>query len=55
MKQYIQGLPKQDKNISIRGELIISKEDFDKYLKDDFKNPRNGTTGIVNAKKTNEK
>ena len=38
-------------NISIRGELIISKENFKKYP--DMANARNMVSGIVNAKKIN--
>jgi NAD-dependent DNA ligase len=43
-------LPKT-KNITIRGEFLISKEEFDKNLKDKFSNPRNLVAGIINQKK----
>jgi NAD-dependent DNA ligase len=39
---------------SIRGEIIISKQDFDKISKE-MKNARNAVSGIVNAKKPNMK
>lgn len=42
-------LPKIDKDISVRGELIISTENFKNY-NEDFDNPRNMVSGIVNAK-----
>lgn len=43
-------LPKT-KDITIRGELLITKEDFAMHLKDKFANPRNLVSGIVNQKK----
>ena len=43
-----------NKNITIRGELLISKSDFEKYLKSSFANPRNMVSGIVNQKKIDE-
>lgn len=36
-------------NVAIRGELIIPKDDFNKISKD-YKNARNATAGLVNAK-----
>ena len=48
-------LPK-DKNITIRGELIISKENFKKYetqktkSNKDIANPRNFVAGVINQK-----
>jgi NAD-dependent DNA ligase len=42
-------LKKIPKKTSIRGELILSKLDFEK-LKDNMKNARNGVAGIVNSK-----
>ena len=39
-----------DMEIAIRGEIIISKDNFDKYCKKDFANPRNFLGGIVNRK-----
>jgi NAD-dependent DNA ligase/predicted flap endonuclease-1-like 5' DNA nuclease len=48
-------LVKKDyKNIAIRGEIIISKENFDEYYKKDFANPRNFVAGIVNKKKVDK-
>lgn len=42
-------MPKiSEKNISIRGELIISKNNFEK-IKKDYKNSRNAVSGIINA------
>jgi len=46
-------LPKK-KNITIRGELLIRKQDFEKHLKSKFANPRNLVSGIVNQKKIDE-
>ena len=43
-------LPKE-KNIVIRGEFMISKEDFETHLKDKYANPRNLVAGIINQKK----
>jgi NAD-dependent DNA ligase len=42
------------KNSSIRGELIIKREDFDK-IKDSYKNIRNTVSGVVNSKKVDIK
>lgn len=42
-------LPKINKDISVRGELIVSTENFKNY-RDNFDNPRNMVSGIVNAK-----
>ncbi len=48
-------LVKKDyKDMAIRGEIIISKENFDKYYKKDFANPRNFVAGIVNKKKVDK-
>ena len=43
-----------NKDIVVRGELIITKNDFDNHLKDSFANPRNLVSGIVNQKKIDE-
>ena len=43
-------LPKT-KGITVRGEFVISKEDFDQHLKNKFANPRNLVSGIINSKK----
>jgi len=42
--------PKDNLPISIRGELILSKKNFEK-VKDKFKNARNAVAGYVNSKK----
>jgi NAD-dependent DNA ligase len=42
-------LPDLNKDISIRGELVLTKESFDK-VKGDYKNARNLVSGIVNSK-----
>ena len=46
----ISKFPKEDLPISIRGELILSKKNFEK-VKDKFKNARNAVAGFVNSKK----
>ena len=46
-------LPK-DLGLTIRGEFIIEKEIFDKYYKDEFSNPRNFVSGIINSKTINK-
>jgi DNA ligase (NAD+) len=43
-----------EKDMSIRGELIIKRKDFDK-IKDDYKNIRNTVSGVVNSKTLNIK
>jgi NAD-dependent DNA ligase len=40
------------KGISIRGELIIKKDVFEKKYKGKYKNPRNFVSGVVNSIKT---
>ena len=51
----ITNIPKNLKDdFVLRGELIITKKDFDKYLKGKFSNSRNTVSGVVNAKKPNE-
>jgi NAD-dependent DNA ligase len=45
---------KLDKGMSIRGELIISRENF-KKISNIMKNARNAVAGLVNAKDFNEK
>ena len=42
-------LPKINDNISVRGEIIISKKNFERFSKD-YKNPRNLVSGMVNSK-----
>jgi len=43
------------KDIVVRGELMISKEVFDKKYKDDFANPRNLVSGLTSKKKIDER
>ena len=45
---YLQ-LPK-DENISIRGEFIINRHIFEEKYKDQFSNPRNFVSGLINSK-----
>lgn len=55
--KYIKGLPKELKqnfNGSIRGELVILKNDF-KLMKDKYANPRNACAGIMNRKDGDKK
>jgi len=47
-KDFLKNLP--EKEISVRGEIIINRENFKKFEKDK-KNPRALTNGIVNCKK----
>ncbi len=55
ISHLIPHLVKKDyKDMAIRGEIIISKENFDKYYKKDFANPRNFVAGIVNKKKVDK-
>ena len=46
-------LPK-NADITVRGELLILKDDFEKYLKEKFANPRNLVSGLVNQKQVDE-
>jgi len=43
------------KDIVIRGELMISKEIFEKKYKNDFANPRNLVSGLTSKKKIDER
>ena len=43
-------IPDKLNNITLRGEIIISKDNFNKYYKKNFANPRNFVAGIVNKK-----
>lgn len=55
--KYIKGLPKELKqnfNGSIRGELVILKNDFE-LMKDKYANPRNACAGIMNRKDGDKK
>ena len=47
--QYIKNVPKNVKNIVIRGELIISKVNFLKYS-EIYSNARNMVSGLINSK-----
>ena len=44
-------LPKLSKEMAVRGELLISKQDFNDHFKDSFANARNLVAGLVNQKK----
>lgn len=55
--KYIKGLPKElnrNFNGSIRGELVILKNDFE-LMKDKYANPRNACAGIMNRKDGDKK
>lgn len=55
--KYIKGLPKvlkENFNESIRGELVILKNDFE-LMKDKYANPRNACAGIMNRKDGDKK
>lgn len=49
---FIKGIPNNNNNIVVRGEMIISKADFEK-VKDKGANARNMVAGILNAKDAN--
>ena len=54
LTRYINiNLKNMKNNYCIRGELIISKENFDK-IKDDFKNARNAVSGLIHRKDINK-
>jgi len=46
-------LPKYNKEIALRGELVISKKTFDKNWASTLKNARNAASGLVNSKTIN--
>lgn len=48
---YLKFIPKLNPGQMVRGEIVISKSDFTKYLAKDFKNPRNLAAGIANKTK----
>lgn len=49
--KYIKNIPKNvTTNMNIRGELIIDKNIFESKYANDFANPRNMTSGCINAK-----
>ncbi len=47
----ILNIPKTDKKMSVRGEILILKKDFDDVFKGEFANARNLVAGLVNQKK----
>lgn len=52
--RYLNYLPKKiPKGINVRGELIVSKKNFEKYSSD-FSNARNMVSGLINAKTARE-
>jgi len=54
LAQYIDTIPKNiSKNLSIRGELIIPIDIFNKKYIKTYANPRNMVAGIINSKKIN--
>jgi NAD-dependent DNA ligase len=49
---YLPSVPKDlEKDLSVRGELIISKKVFEKKYSSDYANPRNLVAGITGAKR----
>tara|TARA_Y100000389_G_scaffold171916_1_gene179910 strand:+ start:2839 stop:5766 length:2928 start_codon:yes stop_codon:yes gene_type:complete len=52
---YINIHRKFDKNIVVRGELIISDENFEKHFTNENANARNTVSGLISQKKPNEK
>lgn len=49
----ISDFPKDMDNVMVRGELIMSKNDFD-GMKGEFSNPRNLVAGLMNSKKVDQ-
>lgn len=47
--------PKNEENVVIRGEFIMSKNIFEKKYKNYFSNPRNLVSGIINSKQIDNK
>lgn len=57
LEDYIKGIPKaikDEEGLAIRGELIMTKKDFEKYYQKTYKNARNLVSGIVNSKSLRE-
>lgn len=57
LQNYVKGIPsniKKEEGIAVRGELIISKDDFQKFYSKKYANARNLVSGIVNAKSLKE-
>lgn len=52
---YIIDCVLDDVSLTIRGEFFIKKSTFDKHLSQDYANPRNATSGIVNSKSLDNK
>lgn len=54
--KYISGFPKIQDNLAVRGEFIISKENWDILKKQDetLSNPRNTVCGAINSKILNK-
>lgn len=48
-------IPDIDFDICVRGEFIITKSDFEKYLSDSYPKARSAVNSVVNAKKPDEK
>jgi DNA ligase (NAD+) len=53
--RHLPRLPNIDTKIAVRGEFIIPKYVFDEKYKDEFANPRNLVSGIINSKSVDEK
>jgi DNA ligase (NAD+) len=54
LEQYIKNIPSINEKIAIRGELIMSKDDFTTHFAKKYKNARNLVSGVVNSKKLSE-
>lgn len=54
--KYINGFPKLKQKIAVRGEFIISKDNWERLKKTDDKlsNPRNAVSGAINSKILNK-
>lgn len=52
--KYLKGIPSVEDDIAIRGELIMKKQTFEEKYSEDFANPRNMVSGLVNAKSFRE-
>lgn len=52
LSKYFKNIPKNLKeDITIRGEIILNKNIFEKKYKEEFANPRNMVSGIIGGKK----
>lgn len=55
IKKYIKGIPKLEFNfLALRGELVMSKDDFNIKYSKKFKNSRNMITGLIGTKTLSE-